>query len=255
MLPFASQLLILFATFFPITMHFQQLLLAAASFGFLSLTAANPIPIDDEISTLPDGGYHVQAFPNGTTIYTNLEDDAAPITLHQAARSLKARNAAVGLEKRRTDCWARQLNVQDTDGATQGLRNWADKGTTFTSWARGSEWISVFVGNVQVYYCIIKPNSRGNLDTNDVNYALAQMDAKCRRYEASWYQWHVGLCFVREVMLRLMTNFVMIGMGVLRLLGRHIRMMSFVFVTGAFRLEEDWGESKSVLWLCGVIYV
>ncbi|KAJ4418197.1 hypothetical protein N0V85_001529 [Neurospora sp. IMI 360204] len=42
---------------------------------------------------------------------------------------------------------------------------------------------------MMAYYCIDAPRSSGNLDVDDVNYALEQMDATCQRYEASYFKW------------------------------------------------------------------
>ena len=39
------------------------------------------------------------------------------------------------------------------------------------------------------YCCITRAHKTGNLDVNDVNYAIRQMDAKCAAYTASWFGW------------------------------------------------------------------
>ena len=55
--------------------------------------------------------------------------------------------------------------------------------------SNGQKAIGVVVEQMFAYYCLNGPNKCGNLDRNDVYYAKAQMDDKCRRYEASWFGW------------------------------------------------------------------
>lgn len=169
-------------------MHFP-LLLAATGFSLTGPIAGNPVPTNAEVNTVSDGTYYVKAFTNGTTTYTAVSDDADPIIVHRAAHSLEAREPE--LDKRRTDCWGTQLDTLYVDVAAQGLREWAGSGTTLTSPFDATQWVASIVGDVSVYYCIIRAGAAGNLDVNDVNYALGQMDAKCRPYEASWFQWYV----------------------------------------------------------------
>jgi hypothetical protein len=71
----------------------------------------------------------------------------------------------------------------------QGLKDWAGNGHELQSYADSNAYIAIVSKGVMIYYCINRPNSKGNLDVKDVNYALEQMDGKCVRYDASWFAW------------------------------------------------------------------
>jgi hypothetical protein len=148
--------------------------------------------LDDTVNarSIPNGDYTVKVLDNGTTIYKALYDTTAtPIVIDDETTQLSVRDG--NLAKRGTDfsCWDYQLDVSGIDGAAEGLRNWAGSGTTLTS-GDGNVWIEIIRGDVMVYYCINAHDSQGNLDRTDVDYALTQMDAKCRHYEASWFGWY-----------------------------------------------------------------
>lgn len=105
------------------------------------------------------------------------------------ASDLSTRSAKFALSKRRTDCWNYQLDHAGVDSAYEGLKGWAGNGRDLQSYPDANAYIAYISKGAMAYYCINRPNSKGNLDVRDVQYALEQMDAKCVRYDASWFAW------------------------------------------------------------------
>lgn len=142
-----------------------------------------------DFSTLPDGAYSGKINADGS--YTLKRADvprAASVTYAVNATALAARNADP--EKRFTSCWGSNLDRTGTDLATNDLRKWANVngGRTIVSHER-PDYFGFNRNGVYVYYCINAPNSQGNIDLNDVNFALSQMDSHCPRYTAGYWQW------------------------------------------------------------------
>ncbi|KAK3345702.1 hypothetical protein B0H65DRAFT_549381 [Neurospora tetraspora] len=77
--------------------------------------------------------------------------------------------------------------TQKRSGAPVAKR-YAGSGHTLSSGDKNT-FVAFIAEGMMVYYCIDAPRSSGNLDVDDVNYALEQMDATCRRYEASYFKW------------------------------------------------------------------
>ncbi|OIW26662.1 hypothetical protein CONLIGDRAFT_707072 [Coniochaeta ligniaria NRRL 30616] len=91
--------------------------------------------------------------------------------------------------KRDVGCFGYQLDTSGVDQAVQGLKDWATSGGHTLTSGDHNTMVVINIEGMIAYYCIDAPWSSGNLDINDVNYALVQMDATCRRYEASYFKW------------------------------------------------------------------
>lgn len=143
------------------------------------------------VENLPDGAYHGVVYPNGSTTMTSLDSGASHFfELEEASADV--------LQKRYTACWGDDLPHGGVDGAAESLRRWAGSGRELSS-GDSPNYYGFNNQGVYVYYCINAPHSSGNLDSNDVNYALGQMDASCNAYEAGYWQWDgsseiVGKC-------------------------------------------------------------
>ncbi|CEI70725.1 hypothetical protein FVEN_g790 [Fusarium venenatum] len=159
-------------------MHFKLLSIMALA-GFAAAAPSSPQAFKD----LPDGPYKGVNNADGSSTVTNLEtgqsfDFKAPAPA-PAKRSI---------EKRFTDCWGYELDHSGVDEAVTSLKNWAGTGQDWSSQGTPS-YFGYNARGVYVYYCINAPNSAGNIDVQDINYALGQMDAVCKRYEASYFRW------------------------------------------------------------------
>ncbi|KAF2107766.1 hypothetical protein BDV96DRAFT_588715 [Lophiotrema nucula] len=164
-------------------MHFYSALLALTT-SLIAVQAAN----------IPDGGYMVTRFTNGTTIYTSLTDTRlAPIIdvpgTQASPRSLSAKLSR-SLTKRRTDCWGYHLDESGVDAAAAYLADQICRdGQDISTGAGERTMIAGYSKAMMVYYCLNEENKFGNCDRDDVRYALGQMDAHCKKYEASWFGW------------------------------------------------------------------
>ncbi|KAM0301594.1 hypothetical protein ACHAPM_005826 [Fusarium culmorum] len=134
-------------------------ILALASFA-----AAAPSSTQD-FKNLPDGPYSGVNNADGSSSVTHMDTGE---TFNFAAPAKRS------LEKRDTHCWGYEL-----DHGTG--RDWKSDGTP--------SYFGYNERGVYVYYCINAPRSQGNLDVADINYALGQMDSKCKRYEAGYFRW------------------------------------------------------------------
>lgn len=83
------------------------------------------------------------------------------------------------------------MDVSGTDAAIDGLRRWADVpgGRTITTPADIRSWEWSISEGMMAYYCVNEFNTVGNVDLNDINYAVSQMDAACPRYTAGFFEW------------------------------------------------------------------
>ncbi|KAG4417587.1 hypothetical protein IFR04_009317 [Cadophora malorum] len=168
-------------------MHFRNI----ASVAILAASLVSAIIIPE----VPfDGVWIAQELADGTTITTSISNpDTALIISHYVATN-KPR-VSRNIHGRRFawpdgDCWGYQLDHAGVDQAANGLADWATNGGhNLCSSDDGTYTYFVNRRNTIVYYCIDAPRRCGNLDTNDVRYALGQMDAHCPRYEASWFKW------------------------------------------------------------------
>ncbi|OAK93576.1 hypothetical protein IQ06DRAFT_299069 [Phaeosphaeriaceae sp. SRC1lsM3a] len=156
------------------------------------LTLATALSLTGTIyaaTNIPDGQYTVTNLEDGVQLWTSLTDSALePIkqTATEKRSTLTTRSAKFA--KRRTDCWGNGLDRAGVDNTLVSLRGWANSGTTLTS-GNGPQSFGYVFNGVYAYYCITRAHTSGNLDINDVNYAIGQMDAKCAAYTASWYGW------------------------------------------------------------------
>jgi hypothetical protein len=82
------------------------------------------------------------------------------------------------------------LDHTGVDIVLGNLRDWANNpgGRTLSSGA-SPNFFAFYDEGMMAYYCINAPNTSGNLDLNDVNYALVQMDSHCAPYTASFFEW------------------------------------------------------------------
>lgn len=161
-------------------MHFHKTLLAFA----VALTFTPSL----YAAIVPDGAYSVTYQEEGVALFTSISDSTlAPIKVKQEIPT-PLTGPSAKFTKRRTDCWGNGLNHDAVDAAGNALRGWANNGHTLASGNTPTSFGYV-LSDVYVYYCIAWPNSSGNLDINDVNYAFQQMDAKCAAYTGSWFGW------------------------------------------------------------------
>ncbi|KAI6755600.1 hypothetical protein HG531_004706 [Fusarium graminearum] len=133
------------------------------------------------VSILALAGFAAAA-PSSTQDFKNLPD--GPYSGINNADGSSSRS----LEKRDTHCWSYELDHGGVDAAVVQLKNWAGTGRDWKSDGTPS-YFGYNERGVYVYYCINAPRSQGNLDVADINYALGQMDSKCKRYEAGYFRW------------------------------------------------------------------
>lgn len=139
---------------------------------------------------IPDGLYDGEILPNGAYIWASVASPSDPP--YYTTPSIKSQHVSAlsaKFSKRRTDCWGTSLSHSGVNIAMNGLCNWADKDTEFSSGSGGTNFKAARSQGVTMYYCINARNARGNLNREDFNFTARQMDAKCRPYEASWYGW------------------------------------------------------------------
>ncbi|KAK1834112.1 hypothetical protein QBC39DRAFT_431891 [Podospora conica] len=146
-------------------------------------------------SVLPDGFYITEILANGTLVHTSVNNPRA-LPIVEEASTLAARAVSAEapggnkLSRRRTDCWGRNLDHAGVDRAVQKWKNYLAQYTTVNLSTDGSQRYFQFIDSAMtVYYCVNRKNSYGSLSLDDFNYALRQMDQKCRAYEASFFQW------------------------------------------------------------------
>lgn len=134
---------------------------------------------------LPNGVWEGTTLANGTY---SIKAAGAPDSESFLVEPTTQKRSVAPVAKRTVGCFGYQLDESGVDGAVVGLKNWAGSGHTLTS-SDENYFVAVTVEGMIAYYCIDAPRSSGSLDVDDVNYALAQMDATCRRYEASYFKW------------------------------------------------------------------
>jgi hypothetical protein len=132
---------------------------------------------------LPNGMWQGTTLANGT-----LSIKAVGASGNEALLVDPAVEKRTGVSKRDVGCFGYQLDASGVDSAVVGLKNWAGNGQTLSSGDRNT-WYGYVSEGMLAYYCIDAPRSSGSVDIDDVNYALQQMDSKCRRYEASYFKW------------------------------------------------------------------
>lgn len=136
---------------------------------------------------IPDGAYEGLVWPNGSTTIRAFDNPSfSPVTLHLSPETEK-RDI---LSKRLYQCWGTAMDPVGTDGATNDLRFWASptQGETLIAGDTPVYHAEVFQG-MMAYYCINAPNTVGNLNLVDVNYAFEQMDSNCPLYTAGFFEW------------------------------------------------------------------
>ena len=162
--------------------------------GFLSLQSAV------HALTIPNDSYMISRFENETRVYQSLTDSSLPAIIatkddldsSSSTPDLSIRSAKFPrstLTKRRTDCWGYQLTPSGIDASARGLEEICGNGRDVESPADRNVYFGLVSEGMLVYYCLNQSGKKANCDKNDVSYALAQMDARCKRYEASWFGW------------------------------------------------------------------
>ncbi|KAG7285869.1 hypothetical protein NEMBOFW57_008163 [Staphylotrichum longicolle] len=165
-----------------------SLLLAFTSTALAAPAASQAEPRAPEVA---NGFYLTTANADGTITRTPINDPSDLANLEGV--SVFSRRApekpTLALGKRYVSCWGRQLDTYGTDKAVNQWKSYL--ATNILELHSTSSTYSVQYANdgVAVYYCINAKNSVGSLNLEDFNYALRQMDARCRAYEASYFQW------------------------------------------------------------------
>lgn len=143
------------------------------------------------MESLPNGPYEGFNLPNGSTIMKSLTT-GTEYTFHLTNDTLSEeplhRRSSNAIAKRNVDCWGYQLDVTGVDYAVTLLKRWAGSGIFLPS-CRKTNYFGYNHRGVYVYYCINALHAQGNLNVDDINYALSNMDRTCRPYEASYFRW------------------------------------------------------------------
>jgi len=169
-------------------MQFLTSLLLALTPAVLAAPAADPA---EPRTVLANGFYLSTVNADGTVTHTPINSPSELAAREGVSafsrRAPKEPTAALG--KRYVSCWGRQLDTQGTDKAVNQWKGYLAS-TLLEVRSRDTPYYVQYVNDaVTVYYCINARNSVGSLSLEDFNYALVQMDATCRRYEASYFQW------------------------------------------------------------------
>ncbi|KAK2759047.1 hypothetical protein FQN54_003146 [Arachnomyces sp. PD_36] len=156
-------------------MRFQSFsLLALAGLGMAKSWAGK---------NLPDGSYDGIVHPDGSVTFKSA-DSSESFTF-----DLVDDDQSDHLGKRSTSsCYGDILDHEGVVVASNKLRSWAGAGHELTSGDTTAAHIEIHNG-VQVYYCVNAPNSSGNLNVEDINFALYWMDQDCIPFEASHFWW------------------------------------------------------------------
>ncbi|KAG4432790.1 hypothetical protein IFR05_011726 [Cadophora sp. M221] len=131
---------------------------------------------------------------DGTTITHSISNRDFPPIVTTSLENNKPRSSR-NVHAPRTvwpdgDCWAYTLDHAGVDQSANDLANWAGNGGHDLCAPSGSTFYYFYNNRATiVYYCIDAPGRCGNIDRNDVRYALGQMDAHCPPYQASWFKW------------------------------------------------------------------
>ncbi|PVI00647.1 hypothetical protein DM02DRAFT_614202 [Periconia macrospinosa] len=170
-------------------MHLHSTLLALAA--TTSLTVAVLMPhIPDHFGVFISHNYN-----NGTKVIESLSDPGlVPIVTHDPTvhtrRAKFGRAAKSALhEKRRTDCWGHRLDSSGVDRSIKGLAEAVGSGKEIRTGPDTTVLMGIIVEAVITYYCISRPNSVGNLDSNDAWHAHNQMNSNCGQYMSGWFGW------------------------------------------------------------------
>ncbi|OIW31518.1 hypothetical protein CONLIGDRAFT_652575 [Coniochaeta ligniaria NRRL 30616] len=138
---------------------------------------------------LPDGAWEGTTLANGS--YWVKAAGAPESERFLVEPTIRKREAAAPMARQSAwggDCFPRDLNHIGVDDAVEDLKSWAGNGHSFTS-KDANAWFGIRTRGVIVYYCITKAYTTGNLNVDDVNYALLQMDSHCVPYQASYFRW------------------------------------------------------------------
>ncbi|KAK3338675.1 hypothetical protein B0T25DRAFT_523690 [Lasiosphaeria hispida] len=145
---------------------------------------------------LKDNTFYITTrYTNGTVVTEELLNPSERIIvqedgIHTIGQNVNTAPGPARLSKRFTDCWGSQLDESGVDSAVRQWKGYlAGQNMDLTSSSSSTRHVFYAAEGMKVYYCINAKSSSGNLDLKDFNYALEQMDAKCRRYEASYFRW------------------------------------------------------------------
>ena len=179
-------------TFSSITNQTKMQLFATILLALTPSAIAAPTAGQTEHRTaLANGFYLSKVNADGTVTHTPVNDPSELASL-QGASAFSRRaptKPTVGLDKRFVSCWGRQLDNAGTDKAVNQWKSYLST-TLLELRSSGTPYYVQYINDgVTVYYCINAKNSVGSLSLEDFNYALVQMDATCRRYEAGYHQW------------------------------------------------------------------
>ncbi|OBT60223.1 hypothetical protein VE03_10317 [Pseudogymnoascus sp. 23342-1-I1] len=162
-------------------MRFQLLAL-------LGLASASAATQWSGMENLPNGAYSGVNHPDGSTTVTSLESGKTYDFSLSNRATKQTRRSDYAITKRDTSCWSYQLDHTGVDQGVINLKNWAGSGVGLSS-GDSPSYYGFNNNGVYVYYCINKAHSSGNLDINDIDYALRQMDSNCASYEAGYFLW------------------------------------------------------------------
>ncbi|KAH8728909.1 hypothetical protein GQ44DRAFT_768785 [Phaeosphaeriaceae sp. PMI808] len=165
--------------------------------ALFALAATTSLTVAVIIPHIPDnfGLFISQNYDNGTSVIESLSNPGlAPIITHDPTvltRSAKFGRVAkpAPLDKRRTDCWGRPLDGSGVDSSINSLAQWAGSGHELRTGPQQTIYVGHLFKAVVTYYCISRPNSVGNLDSNDAWYAHNQMNSACGQYRDGWFGW------------------------------------------------------------------
>ena len=141
------------------------------------------------MENLPDGAYSGVNHPDGSTTMTSLDSGATYTFGLVKSATEQTRRSDYAVAKRDTSCWGYQLDHDGVDDGVRALKNWAGTGGVDLVSGNARNYYGFNYKGVYVYYCINNVHSQGNLDINDIDFALRNMDSICARYEAGYYLW------------------------------------------------------------------
>jgi hypothetical protein len=141
------------------------------------------------VENLPDGAYSGINHPDGSTTMTNLDSGETYNFSISAAPTQQTKRSDYAISKRDTSCWGYQLDHGGVDAGTAALRQWAGENGRDLYSGKTPNYYGFNNKGVYVYYCINAAHRQGNLDVNDINFALANMDTTCAKWEAGYYLW------------------------------------------------------------------
>ncbi|KAE9376601.1 hypothetical protein N431DRAFT_453007 [Stipitochalara longipes BDJ] len=180
-------------------MHFKTVIVTIATTA--SFVSGLRTPKD-----LPNGRWTFSLDTNGNTIARSLDNPEQPDVIARndepavANSAWRTKRSTAKLEERCCTapgayCWGYYLDHAGVDASGHDMENWLDASGFNQEWCvAGNEWSKGFVENgVMVYLCIDTAYETCEIfDSDDVRYALGEMDAACPAYMAGYYRFNTG---------------------------------------------------------------